>query len=168
VDGARWPFFDHARLTALSFVLNGLFFLGLMLATEKAASLDLRRASKLLEILAILHTLSALFANALNHRTDAHVRADVYLYLGAAGLFMVLAPFRSRWRLLVGGLAGCGLGSYLLVDLGLVTLKPFIVGLGLAGLLAALGSFAYVRGRAHSGYPTGERSGTNTDFKPPT
>ena len=145
VDGALWPYFDHDRLTAFSFVLNGLLFLALMLVTEKSASLDLRRASKLLEVLAIVHTLSALFANALNHRADAHVRADVWLYLGAAGLFMVLAPFRSRWRLLVGGLAGCALGCYLLVDLGLVSRKPFIVGLGLAGLLVALGAFAYVR-----------------------
>jgi hypothetical protein len=61
---------------------------------------------------------------------------------------MLLAPFRSRWRLLVGGLAGCALGSYLLVDLGLVSRKPFIVGLGLAGLLVALGAFAYVRRRS--------------------
>jgi hypothetical protein len=50
--------------------------------------------------------------------------------------------------LLVGGLAGCALGSYLLVDLGLVSRKPFIVGLGLAGLLVALGAFAYVRRRS--------------------
>ena len=67
--------------------------------------------------------------------------------LGAAVLFMVLASFRSRWRLLVGGLAGCGLGSYLLVDLGLVARKPFIIGLGFTGVLVALGTFAYVRRR---------------------
>jgi hypothetical protein len=78
------------------------------------------------------------------------VRADVWLYLAAAGLFMVLAPFRSRWRLLVGGLAGCGLGSYLLVELGIVDRKPFIIGLGFAGLLVALGTFAYVRRRAQA------------------
>jgi hypothetical protein len=148
VERAHWPYFDHDRLTAFSFVLNGLLFLALMLVTEKSASLDLRRASKLLEVLAIVHTLSALFTNALNHRADAHVRADVWLYLSAAGLFMVLAPFHSRWRLLVGGLAGCALGCYLLVDLGLVSRKPFIVGLGLAGLLVALGAFAYVRRRS--------------------
>jgi hypothetical protein len=121
-----------------------------MLFTERAASLDLRRASKLLEVLAIVHTLSALFANAMEHRNDAHVRADVWLYLAAAGLFMVLAPFRSRWRLLVGGLAGCGLGSYLLVELGIVDRKPFIIGLGFAGLLIALGTFAYVRRRSQA------------------
>jgi serine/threonine protein kinase len=155
VDGARWSYFDEGRLTAFSFVLNGLFFLALMLVTEKSASLDLRRASKLLEVLAIVHTLSALFANAMAHRTDAHVRADVWLYLGAAALFMVLAPFRSRWRLLVGGLAGCGLGSYLVVELGLVARKPFIIGLGFTGLVVALGTFAYVRQKARAGRPRG-------------
>ncbi|HTY86680.1 MAG TPA: serine/threonine-protein kinase [Candidatus Acidoferrum sp.] len=148
VDGARWPYFDKQRLDALSIALNGLVFLLFMLFTERSASLDLRRASKLLEVLAIVHTLSALFFNAMGHRNDLHVRADVGLYLAAAAVFMVLAPFRSRWRLLVGGLAGCGLGSYLLVDLGIVDRKPFIVGLGFAGLLAALGTFAYVRRRA--------------------
>ncbi len=158
VDSARWHYFDQSRLTALSFVLNGSFFLALMLITERAASLDLRRASKLLEVLAIVHTLSALFANALNHRNDAHVRADVWLYLAAAMLFMVLAPFRSRWRLLVGGLAGCGLGCYLLVDLGLVARKPFIIGVGFVGLLVALGSFAYVRRRSHSRDRAGGKS----------
>jgi serine/threonine protein kinase len=150
VDGARWPYFDHQRLDSFSIVLNGLFFLVLMLLTERSASLDLRRTSKLLEVLAIVHTLSALFVNAMGHRNDAHVRVDVWLYLVAAGLFMILAPFRSRWRLLVGGLAGCGLGSYLLVELGIVDRKSFIIGLGFAGLLVALGTFAYVRRRAQA------------------
>ena len=150
IDGARWPYFDSGRQHAFSIVLNGLFFLALMLFTERSASLDLRRTSKLLEVLAIVHTLSALFVNAMQHRTNAHVRLDVWLYLVAAGVFMVLAPFRSRWRLLVGGLAGCGLGSYLLVELGIVDRKLFIVGLGFAGLLAALGTFAYVRRRAQT------------------
>jgi hypothetical protein len=128
-------------------VLNGFICLLLMLITERAASLDLRRASKLLEVLAIIHTLSALFINAMNHRGDAHVRVDVWLYLAAAAAFMVLAPFRSHWRLLVGGLAGCGLGSYLLVELGIVDRTSFVIGLGFAGLLVALGTFAYVRRR---------------------
>ena len=148
LETGLWNYFDKSRLDALSIVLNGLLFLTLMLVTERSRSLDLRRASKLLEILAILHTLSALFANALDHRADAYVRVDVWLYLGAAALFMVLAPFRSRWRLLVGGLAGCGLGSYLLVDLHLVDRKPFIIGLGFIGLLVALSTFVYVRRRS--------------------
>jgi serine/threonine-protein kinase len=151
VDGARWPFFDHQRLVSFSLVLNGMGFLALMLITERAASLDLRRASKLLEVLAIIHTLSALFVNAMGHRNDPRVSVDVWLYLGAAALFMVLAPFHSRWRLLAGGLAGGGLGSYLLVELGIVHRKPFIIGLGLAGLLVALGACAVARRRARSG-----------------
>jgi hypothetical protein len=121
-----------------------------MLGTERSASLDLRRASKLLEVLAIVHTLSALFINAMDHRNDANVRVDVWLYLAAAAMLMVLAPFRSRWRLLVGGLAGCGLGSYLLVELGIVDRQSFIIGLGFAGLLVALGTFAYARRRAQA------------------
>jgi hypothetical protein len=145
VDSTRWAYFDSGRLKALSFVLNGVFFLVLMLITEKSRSLDLRRASKLLEVLAIVHTLSALFTNALEHRNAPHVKLDVTLYLVTAALFMVLAPFRSRWRLLVGGLVGCGLGSYLLVDLDLVARKPFIIGLGVGGLAVALGTFLYVR-----------------------
>jgi serine/threonine protein kinase len=140
-----WPYFDHERQQAFSVLLNGMIFLALMLLTERSASLDLRRTAKLLEILAILHTLTPLFVNAMDHRGDAQVRMDVALYLGAALLFAALAAIRSRWRLLVGGLAGCGLGSYLLVDLGLVARKPFIIGLGLTGLIVALGAFAYVR-----------------------
>ena len=140
-----WPYFDHERQQAFSVLLNGMIFLALMLLTERSASLDLRRTAKLLEILAILHTLSPLFVNAMDHRGDAQVRTDVALYLGAALLFAALAAIRSRWRLLVGGLAGCGLGSYLLVDLGLVARKPFIIGLGLTGLIVALGAFVYVR-----------------------
>jgi hypothetical protein len=72
---------------------------------------------------------------------------------------MVLAPFHSRWRLLVGGLVGCALGSYLLVDLNLVSRKPFIVGLGLAGLLVALGAFTYVRRRSRPSRGGGHAGG---------
>jgi serine/threonine protein kinase len=148
VNSTRWAYFDPDRLKALSFVLNGMLFLALMLYAERSKSLDLRRASKLLEVLAIVHIESALFVNAMNHKGALDVRVDVGLYLAATALFMVLAAFLSRWRLLVGGLAGCGLGSYLLVYLGLVQRKPFIVGLGFAGLLIALGTFVYVRYRS--------------------
>ncbi len=151
VTAERWSYFDAERLKAFSLVLNGVVFLLLMLFAERAPSLDLRRASKWLEVLALVHVISALFANALGHRDDALVRYDVWIYLAAAVFFAVLAPFRSRWRMLVGGLIACGLGSYLLVDLGLVARKPFIIGLGVAGLLVALGAFAYVRHGARLG-----------------
>ena len=156
-----WTYFDRERQVAFSVVLNGLLFLALMLAGERSKSLDLRRASKWLELMAILHTISALFANALNHRGDALVRYDVWIYLAAALFFAVLAPFRSRWRMLVGGLAGCGLGSYLLVDLGLVARKPFIIGLGVTGLVVALGAFIYVKHGTRAGRGFG-RSGKET------
>ncbi len=145
VTEERWAYFDSDRQAALSVALNGLVFLVLMLATERSRSLDLRRAGKLLEVLAILHTFGALFTNALEHEGRPYLRVDVGLYLGAALVYTALAPLRSRWRMLVGGLIGCGLGSYLVVHLGLVARKPFILGLGFAGLLIALGTFAYVR-----------------------
>ena len=113
-----WSYFDDNRQMAFSVVLNGLLFLGLMLVCERSTSLDLRRSSKWLEVLAIVHTISALFANAMSHEKRELVLIDVWLYLAAALFFTILAPFRSRWRMLVGGLVGCGLGSYLLVHTG--------------------------------------------------
>ena len=101
--------------------------------------------------MAILHTISALFTNAMDHEGKEFVRVDVWIYLAMAVCFTVLAPFRSRWRMLVGGLAGCGLGSYLLVHLNLVARKPFIIGLGLAGLAVAVGAFAYVKRGTRAG-----------------
>jgi hypothetical protein len=70
---------------------------------------------------------------------------DVLLYLAVALAFLALAPWRSRWRLMVGGLAGLALGSYLLVDLELVAKKPFVFALGIVGMLVALGTYAYLR-----------------------
>ena len=161
-----WNYFDHDRQVAFSVVLNGLLFLVLMLVGERSASLDLRRASKWLEVLAILHTISALFANAMGHEGKPLVRVDVWIYLSAAVSFAVLAPFRSRWRMLVGGLAGCGLGSYLLVHLGLVSPKPFVIGLGMTGLVVALGAFIYVKRGASAGRWFGKQSKRNRTRKP--
>lgn len=60
-----------------------------------------------------------------------------------------LPPGASRDRFVMERCEGdMELGSYLVVDLGLVARKPFIVGLGFAGLLTALGAFAYVRRRS--------------------
>ncbi|MCC6820054.1 MAG: serine/threonine protein kinase [Verrucomicrobia subdivision 3 bacterium] len=161
VTTERWPYFDHDRQVWFSVVLNGLLFLALMLVGERSASLDLRRASKWLEVLAILHTISALFANAMHHKGNPLVRVDVWLYLAAALFFAVLAPFRSRWRMLVGGLVGCGLGSYLLVYLDLVARKPFIIGLGILGLAVALGAFIYVKHGTRASRWFGKQPGRN-------
>jgi serine/threonine protein kinase len=149
-EAGRWSYLDETRLWALSLTLNGMLFLGLMLLTERSHSLDLRRSSRWFEILAIIHILTALFINALEHRGEPFIHVDVWLHLAFATLFAVLAPFRSRWRLLVGGLGGLGMGSYLLVELGLVARIPFVVGLGLAGLTASLSTFAYVRRRQNA------------------
>lgn len=154
----RWPFFDADRLKAFSVALNGVLFLAVMAATERSASLDLRRASKLLEILAILHILSPQFVNALNHSGAPHVRVDAWVYIASALALVLLAALRSRWRMLVGGLFGCGLGSYLLVDLGLVARKPFIIALGGCGLLIAIGAFIYVQSRHAHGLPLAKKT----------
>jgi hypothetical protein len=154
VGAEQWPYFDEDRQKALSVVMNGLLFLGLTLTTEKSKSLDLRRAGRLLESLALLHILTALFVNAEVHKKLPLVRIDVTLYLCAAVLFLVVAPFHSRWRMLVGGLAGCGLGSYLLVNLGLVNRMQFILDLGLTGLLVALGTYVFMQRRQRLGCPS--------------
>ena len=152
VSGERWPYFDKDRLVFLSVVLNGLLFLVLMLATERSRSLDLRRAARVLEVLGIAHTLSALFANAHAHSGKDYVTVDVALYLTVTLAYLALAPWRSRWRLMVGGLAGLALGSYLLLTLvfdGEGTGKIFVIALGAAGLLIAVGAYLWLRRAAH-------------------
>jgi serine/threonine protein kinase len=138
------PWLDPERQQFLSFALNGVLFLALMLATENAQSLDLRRGSRLLEGIAILHLLGGLYQNAQAHRADPRVMSDVSLYLAAVALLLVLGPWRSRWRMLVGALGGVALGSYLLIDLNLVSRKPFVLILGAAGLLTALVAYRYL------------------------
>lgn len=138
------PFLNLKRQEYLSFALNGAVFLILMFVTENARSLDLRRGSRALEVLAILHLLGGLYANAQEQRTDSRVIVDVSLYIGAVMVFLALGPWRSRWRMLVGALSGVALGSYLLLDLNLVPRKPFILTLGAVGLLTALAAYAYL------------------------
>jgi hypothetical protein len=87
------------------------------------------------------------------------VAIDVGLYLGTALVFLGLGAWRGRWRLLVGGLAGLALGSYLLVDLGLVKKVPFILAVGAAGMMTAMVVFAYLLRLSHGG--VGWLSGRN-------
>lgn len=138
------PWLDEERQQYLSFALNGALFLALMLVTENARSLDLRRGSRVLEGIAIMHLLGGLYQNAQHHRSDPRVLGDVSLYLAAVALLLVLGPWRSRWRLLVGALGGVALGSYLLMDLNLVPRKPFVLILGASGLLTALVAYRYL------------------------
>ena len=138
------PWLDSNRQQFLSFAINGALFLALMLATENARSLDLRRGSRVLEMIAIMHLLGGLYQNAQHHRSDPHVFGDVILYLAAVALLLVLGPWRSRWRMLVGALGGVALGSFLLIDLNLVPRKPFVLLLGAAGLITALTAYCYL------------------------
>jgi hypothetical protein len=144
VNESLAPFFNRSRQEFLSLALNGILFLALMLVTENARSLDLRRGSRVLEVLAIVHLLGGLYRNAQAQRADAGVLIDVSLYLAAVLMLLVLGPWRSRWRMLVGALSGLALGSYLLIDLNLVPKKPFILGLGAIGLITALVAYAYL------------------------
>jgi hypothetical protein len=144
VKPSAYPWLDTQRLEFFSYALNGLVFLLLMFMTENAKSLDLRRGSRVFEAAAILHLLGPLYRNAHLHRGDLHVRTDVAFYLSAVLLFLVLGPWRSRWRMLMGALGGVALGSHLLLDLNLVARKPFVLSLGAAGLVVALGAYIYL------------------------
>lgn len=141
---ARSAFLNHHRQEFFSYALNGIFFLALMFATEGSRSLDLRRGSRVLEVLAIVHLLGGLYLNAQQQRHDPKIIVDVCCYLAAVLLFLVLGPWRSRWRMLMGALSGVALGSFLLVDLNLVSRKPFVLGMGGVGLVVALGSYLYL------------------------
>jgi serine/threonine protein kinase len=136
--------FDAERQKFFSYALNGVLFLVLMLITENAQSLDLRRGSRVFEAAAILHLLGALYQNAQAQHSTPNVRLDVALYLAAVLFFLVLGPWRSRWRMLMGALGGVALGSYLLIDLDLVPRKPFVLSLGAVGLVVALSAYVYL------------------------
>lgn len=140
------PYLDETRRKYFSFALNGLLFLALMFLTERSKSLDLRRGSRVLELFAMLHLLAPLYANAQEHGPDKPgLLLDVGIYLGVVLLLLALGPWRSRWRLLLGGLGGVALGSHLLLDLNLVAKKPFVLGLGAIGITIALVAYWYLR-----------------------
>ena len=68
-------------VVALSLVVGGIVIMNIMLmvVTERAKSLDFRRGSRLLEVLAMLHLLTPLYLNAHQHREDSRVLIDVDL-----------------------------------------------------------------------------------------
>jgi serine/threonine protein kinase len=136
-----------------SLALNGLLYLAIMIFTERARSLDLRLASRVLEILVPLHLLGGLYAAARSRKGDPGVGLDVALYLAAVFAILCLGPWRSRKRFLLAGLVGILLGSYLLIDLDLVRKAPFILALGAAGFAAALSTYLYLGGRGLPGRP---------------
>ena len=122
-----------------------------MVFMERARSLDLRRACQILEVLGPVHLLGSLYANAQTQRELDTVTVDVSIYLGAVIVLLLLGPWRGRRRFLVGGLVGIALGSHLLIDLNLVSRAPFLIGLGIAGLVLAMATYAYLLIRPRAG-----------------
>lgn len=153
LDASVGSYFNPHRLQHLSFALNGLLFLALMLIVERAKSLDLRRIGRALELVSLPHLLTALYLNARNSGAETYLKLDVGLYVAVTLLLLVLGPWQSRWRLLMGGLAGLALGSDLLIRLEIVSPKPFIIGSGIVGLAVALGSYAYWMASPQRGRP---------------
>lgn len=144
IDAQFAAYFSAERSAPLSFALNGVLFFAVALATERARSLDLRRISRVLEILAVPHVLVALYVNASDQRGAVDVLVDVSLYLGAAIALLIMGPWRSRWRLLLGALGGLAFGCHLLIDLGLVAKKPFVLILGGIGLVVAIATYIHL------------------------
>ena len=123
-----------------AFALNGLIFMGLMYATERAWSLDLRRAAGILQLLVPIHLLASLYANAKDHEGWG----SAGLYLGAVALLLLLGPWRNRRWFVTGGLSGIALGCFLLIDLELVDARLFTVSLCAAAMVAALATHLYL------------------------
>lgn len=145
--GVRENAFDYLNLErqrSISLAANGGLFLILMLLTERAKSLDLRRASFVFEGLALVHMLGPLYSNAQSQRSTPGVGIDVALYVGTVVILLLIGPWRSRWRVLVGALGGVALGSYLLIDLEIVRKSVFTLSLGAIGLIASGGMYAYL------------------------
>ncbi|MFH0945901.1 MAG: serine/threonine-protein kinase [Planctomycetota bacterium] len=125
---------DQARSQGYSFALNGLFLVALMLLLERSSSLDLRRGARLLEILAPLHLLIPLYANA---DTQGAPLTDTVAYLLGVLLLLVLGPWRNRRRFLAAGLLGLAVGSHLLIRKEIFAPVPFLIYLGAGGLAVA-------------------------------
>ena len=66
-------------------------------------------------------------------------------------LVLLLAPWRGRRGFLFSGLAGLAAGSHLLIDLDLVAKAPFVLGLGVAGILVAGVTTWYLISRPRAG-----------------
>jgi len=128
----------------LSFTANGLLFLVVMILTERARSLDLRRGARLLQLLVPLHLLASLYLSALCHATWP----DVAGYLGAVLFLLSLGPWRSRRFFLTAGLGGAALGTELPLSLELSAPAPLTLILSATGLAILLVTYLYLRRRS--------------------
>lgn len=168
IDLQTGSYFQTHRVGYLSFALNGFLFMGLMLLAERSRSLDLRRIGRVLEIMALPHLLLPLFQNARESVGEQYLKLDVGIYLSTVLLLLTLGPWQSRWRMLLGGLSGVALGSYLLIDLELVEKKSFIIGFGLLGLGAAIVAYGILVRRQRAGSTTGDAVSATRQPQPPS
>jgi serine/threonine protein kinase len=137
-------FLDRTRQVYFSVAINGLFFMAMMIVLQRCRSLDLRHAGRFMEIVAPLHLISALYTNTARHRGDVDVWIDLSIYVAAVLTILTLGPWRGQWRFVISGLIGIALGSHLVIELDLVRHEPFLLSLGLTGLLAATGTYVYL------------------------
>ncbi len=127
------------RLPYLGFAAAGLVLAALSLALERARSFDLRRAARLLQLLAAVHLVGALGWSAAVNGAGRDVVA-----LGAASaLLLVLGRFHRRPLLVAGG-AGFVLSLCLAATSGAAAPGSFALALSGAGLLGALGIYFYL------------------------
>jgi hypothetical protein len=132
-----------ARLPYLGFAAAGLVLAVLSLALERARSFDLRRAARLLQLVAAFHLVGALGWSAAVNGAGR----DIVALGGASALLLVLGRFHRRPLLVAGG-AGFVLALGLVAVTGAVAAGSFALALSGAGLLGALGIHFYLGRRA--------------------
>ena len=70
------PFLNRDRQIYFSLAMNGLLFLAILILLARSGSLDLRRAGRLLEIVAPVHLLGALYVNTRKQHAQETVFID--------------------------------------------------------------------------------------------
>ncbi|MHC4549562.1 MAG: hypothetical protein ACYTEZ_12385 [Planctomycetota bacterium] len=137
----------YGRQPYLGFTLVGVVLMFLMVVMERLQFTSLRRGARLLEPLVVLHIMGSLYANAAHSGTWF----DLLFYVGAGVILLLITPWQGRIWYLVGGLAGLALAAGLILRLELISPTVFTLGLALAGLLTAVGAYAYLARRPSGG-----------------
>ena len=132
----------------LGFAAIGLLLAGAMIPLEMAPNLDLRRAARLLQVLAPLHLLVPTYYVAHANGTGA----NVLLVFAASVACLALAPWRSRRWCFAFGLLGLGAALHLCVRNGLLPGGWFGASAAAAGVLLSVLSVLYIRKRAASAH----------------
>ncbi|MHC4340686.1 MAG: hypothetical protein ACYSX0_10815, partial [Planctomycetota bacterium] len=141
---------DHVVSTTrqpyLGFTLVGLFLLVLVFFMELARSSVLNTGARVLSVLAAVHIVVSLYADAAHHGAWG----DLLAYFGVTAGLLILCRWRCRRAFFVVGMAGLVSGCYLFLSLGLVSPVGLTVGLAGGGLVAAIGLYAYLQKRRES------------------